>query len=165
MSEFVEVNTAELTEQSLDWATAIATGWVDIGASQSYPGCRTIKLPGSDSHLWVGHRSIFLGVFEAGWFSPTTYWAQGGPLIERELIEVSPRWHNQHCAVNQDWEKRGFKADHGWHWAAYVLGADNIDGNHEQEGGAPLIAAMRCIVAAKLGDVVQVPSVLVEVYR
>ena len=139
MSEFVEVNTAELTEQALDWATAIATGWVDIGASQAYPGCRTIKLPGADSHLWVGHRSIFLGVFDAGWFSPTTYWEQGGPLRDKYDVGI------EHGVPD------GLRY-------AYVPGRD-LDGSF---GETALIAICRAIVAAKMGDVVHVPAELVE---
>ena len=142
MSEFVEVNTAELTEQALDWATAIATGWVDIGASQSYPGCRTIKLPGADSHLWVGHRSIFLGVFDAGWFSPTTYWEQGGPLRDRYDVGIE---HGVPDGIPY----------------AYLPGR-YLDGSR---GETALIALCRAIVAAKLGEVVQIPTELAGVHR
>ena len=143
MTKSVEVSVNDMTGMALDWAVAEADG------------LRPYQYKGK---FWVldGKTNIPLPRF-------STDWKQGGPLIECELIEVSPRWHNQHCAVNQDWEKRGFKADHGWHWAAYVLGADNIDDNHEQEGGTPLIAAMRCFVSGKLGDVVQVPAVLIGV--
>ena len=142
MSEFVEVNTAELTEQALDWATAIATGWVDIGVSQSYPGCRTIKLPGADSHLWVGHRSIYLGVFEVGWFSPTTYWEQGGQLRDKYDVGIE---HGVPDGIPY----------------AYLPGR-YLDGSR---GETALIALCRAIVAAKLGEVVQIPTELAGVHR
>lgn len=155
MTKYVEVSVNDMTGMALDWAVAMAEFWE---ADRPQDG----QIRKGDVYMLVGpFRLIGLGADK--FYSPSTNWAQGGPLIERELIEVSPRWHNQHCAVNQDWGKRGFKADHGWHWAAYVLGADNIDDNHEQEGGTPLIAAMRCFVSDKLGDVVQVPAVLVGV--
>jgi hypothetical protein len=60
-------------------------------------------------------------------------WSQGGPLIEREGIDL----YQSGC------------------WAA------EMGGTHRQEGPTPLIAAMRCYVASKLGDEVDVPSELV----
>lgn len=157
------MKTSELSGAALDWAVAKALGWktipvpADVGGNNSGEVIAPPDL--GDDFRFPPRGKIGQCFFLRKW---STDWAHGGPLIERELIEVSPAWHNQHCAVNQDWEKRGFKADHGWHWTAYVLGADNIDDNYEQEGGTPLIAAMRCIVAAKLGDEVEVPDELLS---
>ena len=67
-------------------------------------------------------------------YQPSKNWAQGGPIIEREKITV---WNNE------VW----------WH-AAYNDGTDDIYGQ------TPLIAAMRCYVASKLGDEVDVPEEL-----
>ena len=63
----------------------------------------------------------------------STDWAQGGPIIEREKITL-------------EWT--------GEDWMAYVF--------HDREffGPTPLIAAMRCYVASKLGDEVEVPHEL-----
>jgi hypothetical protein len=55
----------------------------------------------------------------------STDWAQGGPIIERERVHVYPIDANT-------WE------------------ADTLD--YTQFGPTPLIAAMRCYVASKLGD-------------
>lgn len=67
-------------------------------------------------------------------------WADGGPIIEREKISLSYR------AIVGD-----------SYWAA------EIDRPLCQEYGlTPLIAAMRCYVASKLGDEVDVPDELVE---
>lgn len=140
MSEFVEVKTAELIGAALDWAVAVAVGEKSPQIATG-GGCCVV------SHGHTMHR-----------FCPSSEWSHGGPLIERELIEVSPRWHNQHCSVNQDWKQRGYTKESGWHWAAYVLGSENVDENHEQEGGTTLVAAMRCIVSSKLGAVVQLPA-------
>jgi len=65
----------------------------------------------------------------------STDWAQGGPIIEREKLSV----------VIQ-------RAD-AWHASCprYV--------NHGY-GPTPLVAAMRCFVASKLGDEVEVPDTL-----
>lgn len=66
--------------------------------------------------------------------SPSTDWSQGGTIIERERIEL--------------------KDDGGTDWLA----------SHNNEsvefGPTPLIAAMRCLVASKLGDEVEIPEEL-----
>ena len=64
---------------------------------------------------------------------PTQNWSQGGPIIEREKI-----------AVRYDVERFGWVADFG-------------DGKC-WFGATPLIAAMRCYVASKLGDEVTIPE-------
>ena len=65
----------------------------------------------------------------------STSWAQGGPIIEREKISL--------------WSR-------GNEWAAESF-TPNEQG-HEETGETPLIAAMRCYVASKLGDEVQLPE-------
>ncbi len=75
-------------------------------------------------------------------FSPSHNWAQAGPIIERENIALRPS-HMQ-----------------GW-WEAYVADSDlDMDNDCHVEGPAPLIAAMRCYVAFKLGDEVDIPDEL-----
>ena len=66
--------------------------------------------------------------------SPSTNWAQGGPIIEREGIGFRGCGKNW-CAFN--WGD----AESGW-----------------QYGPTPLIAAMRCYVASRLGDEVEIPG-------
>ena len=61
----------------------------------------------------------------------STDWSQGGPIIERERIRLDPR-------------------------GVWVAGHDSS--NDEYSGPTPLIAAMRCYVASKLGDEVEVPE-------
>ena len=60
----------------------------------------------------------------------STNWAQGGPIIEREGMGV-------------------FKLGYVRGWASGF-----------QSGPTPLIAAMRCYVASKLGDEVEIPEEL-----
>lgn len=74
------------------------------------------------------------------WTSYSTDWAQGGPIIEREKIGV---FHYIH----------GF---HGPRWHASIG-----SGGFGMDGPTPLIAAMRCYVASKLGDDVDVPEELI----
>jgi hypothetical protein len=66
---------------------------------------------------------------------PSTDWSQGGPIIEREGIS----WH---CGNKASWHAYGYGS------------ADNIS------GPTPLIAAMRCYVASKLGDNINIPEEL-----
>jgi hypothetical protein len=66
-------------------------------------------------------------------YSPSTDWAQGGPIIEREGIALYLYG--------------------GSEWNAHVGGRESV-------GPTPLIAAMRCYVASKLGDEVEIPEEL-----
>ena len=68
-------------------------------------------------------------------YNPSTNWAQGGPIIERERILIQP----EICS-------------NAWN-------AISMQGT-EDYGPTPLIAAMRCYVASKLGDEIEVPSEL-----
>ncbi len=72
-------------------------------------------------------------------FHYSTIWAQGGPIIERERILVQPEIGKEGA---------------GNAWSAIA-----IEG-FECFGPTPLIAAMRCYVASKLGDEVDVPDEL-----
>ena len=67
-------------------------------------------------------------------FEPSTNWSQGGPIIERE------------------WERlvHWLYMKHGDNWASYM----------HTGGCTTLTAFMRCYVASKLGDEVEVPDEL-----
>ena len=76
------------------------------------------------------------GVYK-GTYSPSINWALGGPIIERERITIR-QWTDMpiiHAYMPHD----------GAPWGA---------------GPTPLIAAMRCYVASKLGREVEVPEEL-----
>ncbi|MGF6603991.1 hypothetical protein P3T23_008746 [Paraburkholderia sp. GAS448] len=84
-------------------------------------------------------------------YSPSRLWVQGGPIIERELLMIEP-W----------FLAAGIEHPAGkWVWKAFVLGPGNYDGSFEQMGDTPLIAAMRCYVASKHGDEVELPDLLI----
>jgi hypothetical protein len=86
----------------------------------------------------------------------STDWALAGPIIERESIFVLR-------------EQSGFKGRRLW---AATSGANKAVGLNEDSiklyrdafyfGPTPLIAAMRCYVASKLGDEVEVPEELLQ---
>lgn len=77
-------------------------------------------------------------------FRPSADWAQGGPIIEREKINIAKVGRSLDDAM----------APHPDCWCAH------IDGVWAMYAETPLIAAMRCFVASKLGDEVDVPNEL-----
>ena len=81
------------------------------------------------------------GVYK-GTFKPTINWAQGGPIIEQERLAPEPLL-DSNCVLIK-WSCRNWKGD----------GSDFY-------GPTMLIAAMRCCVASKLGEEVEVPDELI----
>ena len=79
--------------------------------------------------------------------SSSTDWTLGGPIIEREQLSVGTR----------------YTSDQIYHDADVLCWARNAIGGFLKYGPTPLIAAMRCYVASKLGDEVEVPDELMEV--
>lgn len=67
-----KVQTSELTDAALDWAA-----WTAAGGAAAYPktasGAAFLK-------LWKGNSAKYI--------HPSTDWAQGGPIIERERIAI-----------------------------------------------------------------------------
>ena len=78
-----------------------------------------------------------VGFGELGIYNPSTNWSQGGPIIEREGISLRKE------SDTVPW------------WVASKVSARHGYGN-----ASPLIAAMRCYVASKLGDTVEIPKEL-----
>ena len=76
----------------------------------------------------------------------STDWAQGGPIIEREGISLTQFKEGE---VEPD--------DEGVWCAAYVR-EDFGDDSRSSIGPTPLIAAMRCFVCSRLGEIVEVPD-------
>ena len=76
----------------------------------------------------------------APWYEPSTNWAQGGPIIERERITLDGT-----AILNQ--------------WMAVFHVPDEEP--WEMRGPTPLIAAMRCYVASKLSNDIEVPKELI----
>ena len=100
---------SELTGAALDWAVA--------------------KCEGNDGKWHVSDKDVID-------FTPSTDWAQGGAIIERERISIQDGGGDQ--------------------WVA----DDAI--NPLMYGETPLIAAMRCYCYAKLGDEIDIPEELCQ---
>ena len=113
------MKTDELTGAALDRAVAKAKGITVFTSKQG--------------KLMTSNYGDFNPRHGAPWWCPSTNWAQGGRIIEREGLTIT---HQQ----NQ--------------WAAQT------DDDLFEFGPTPLIAAMRCYVASKLGDEVELPKEL-----
>lgn len=101
------IKTEDLNGPALDWAVTKCEG-----------------------RPWPDNAAIFLG---EQYYRPSTDWAHGGPLIEKDILVVSP--------------------DPARGWYARSFG-DAV----EYYGSTPLIAAMRCLVAGRLGEEIDVPD-------
>ena len=110
------MKTSELTGAALDWAVA---------------KCEGIRL-GLWKYLCTSNR-------RGMGYRYSTDWSRGGPIIEREGIEL--------CRLK----------DGEWRGQLYEEGIDKI---HREYGATPLIAAMRCYVASKMGDDIELPEEL-----
>jgi|688.fasta_scaffold564162_3 hypothetical protein len=76
-----------------------------------------------------------------GELSPSTQWHWGGPIIEREKISIMEECNGT--------------------WMGSIGGCTDLDMPLWQEHGpTPLIAAMRCYVASKLGAEIEIPKEL-----
>jgi hypothetical protein len=106
---------------------------------------KTSELTGAALDLAVAKCEVgaeFIGDIDDPHFYSTD-WAQGGPIIEREELTLS---HSLY--------------DHVFYGRARPWCAEK-NGRMEY-GPTPLIAAMRCYVASKLGDEIEVPAELTK---
>ena len=124
------MRTSELTGAALDWAVCEATGLL-----KAYTQFRSGK-----NFLKV------YGVARNRHLHPSTDWSQGGPIIEREGLQPS-------CQ-----EAGKFVGQWGCNkWVTNTQGANVAISKY---GETLLIAAMRCYVASKLGDNIEIPEEL-----
>lgn len=82
----------------------------------------------------------------------STCWNKGGPIIERECITLgkTPTWQSGVLELSN-------------YWMAYQPATlDDDDAPDSLKGKTPLEAAMRCYVASRLGNEVEVPEELVS---
>lgn len=115
---------SELTGPILDWAVAIAEGLTPY------------LVHGQVAYTDPGHGARV-------YFRPSTDWSQGGPIIEREKLELRPGlFHSKFWTC----------------WGQTRQGHRNSQ--QGKTGPTPLVAAMRCFVALRLGEEIEL---LVEV--
>ena len=94
----------------------------------------TNELTGAALNWAVAKSQGNTGNFTIDGYSPSTDWSQGGPIIEREKIRLDPRESS---------------------WYAQIWDGEETEVRYCP---TPLIAAMRCYVASKLGDTVELPE-------
>jgi hypothetical protein len=126
----VKVETAALEGPALDWAVAKCEGLLCFGYRTD--GER-FSIENSDG--------------EVGEFTPSTNWAEAGPIIEREKISLLDQ------STQTDWVTPPLI----WFAAVGDISDDEVLG---YRGPTPLVAAMRCFVASRLGDEIEVPDEL-----
>lgn len=133
----MKIKTIEMTGAALDWAVAKAEG-MDIDG----PSVIICKVYRDDEGLeWVVQ------------WEPTTNWAQGGPIIERENISVNRYTHSEVTESGQEiYRKDG--------WTAFTTATAYWMTPKRAYGPTPLIAAMRCYVMSRFGDEIEIPQEL-----
>lgn len=143
-----KVAVGALTGAALDWLVAKCEG-ADVGIIS--PGW-VVKA----SYSVFGTRRLLCPLEEGGeFYSPSTIWEQGGPIIQREITKIFRNVGGTWTAmilkdVPIPPEDRGtsLALTHRVQWSA--------------AGPSPLIAALRCYVASKLGDLIEIPEKLFE---
>ena len=128
----MKIKTGELKGMALGYAVALCLG----GKCLSHDTVSTwwITIDGKNRAL------------KAGWaqsFAPWADWSQGGAIIEREKIEVMVVKNGWYCQKQT---------------GAGIAEADFARGTAQ----VPLVAAMRCFVASRLGNEVEIPDALLK---
>lgn len=131
MSKTIEVKTNELEGAALNWAVAKVEGWeVEISPVSLYRDAST----GRKSKA-TGYRLWMVSEVESCECTPSAEWQQGGPLLDKYELQFLWITDQTISAFSPACDADGYGASH-------------------------LIAACRAIVAAKLGDIVQIPAEL-----
>lgn len=130
----MKIRTDSITDAALDWAVLEALKPTLKDPSQAYIGTfGPLFGKGYRYPAWKSRK-----------YSPSTDWAQGGPIIEREIHSITDTT---------------MRSDMSFAWEAKIhVGAGLCVRMH---GPTPLIAAMRCYVASKMGDTIDIPEELV----
>lgn len=125
----MKIKTKTLSGIALDWAVAQCEGKVEQGVY------------GTPELLESGLHLHYCDVLLSHPYSPSTDWAEGGPIVQRERMEVMPcmdvlveKWIATHCLRQSKWT--------------------------QECGPTPLIAVMRAFCCSKLGDEVDIPDEL-----
>lgn len=128
----MKIKTIKLTGNQLNWA--VATCLFDQAIlCNSNDKTKAITI---DAYAGIKEELIETN----GWienYSPSTNWAHGGEIVEKNLIITSPH-------PSKKWVARSY-----------------MDLT-EFEGDTLLIAAMRCFVQSQLGDEIEVPDELMS---
>lgn len=142
----MKIKTSELTGVTLDWAVAKCEGKSIEYVQATWYGARLLH--GYCIGHNIGKEFIPSEVIGRGYI-PSTNWEQGGEIIKREKISVT--------------YSDGYVSGTALAWYAetnFFYDGMELHGDFFQKGETPLVAAMRCYVASKLGDEVEIPEEL-----
>jgi len=142
----MKVDYFALKDTALDWAVAKAEGlsleFDPMGFRHDAPG--SILAGWWVDDMIVGHHKTNPNQHKG--YSPSTDFAQGGPIIEREKIDLFTE-----KGTLESWCASAARHQNGQRLVGWRLHA---------YGPTPLIAAMRCYVVSKLGGRIEIPDKL-----
>ncbi|CAB4121124.1 Bacteriophage P22, NinX [uncultured Caudovirales phage] len=146
------MKTSELSGAALDWAVAKCEGRKmqrnPMGPQGGHGWWIWEETPSGQGGILLD-KSVYmaLGPYirpktrrDGEKFSPSTNWAQGGPIIDRE----------------------GFAFEFDSESESFIAFYPTKQSSPEGVGDTHLLAALRCYVASKVGDELSVPSELLE---
>ena len=145
----MKIKVQDLTKLQLNWAVATSEGHpkaIDIvGLNEPVVMCgfKQKMLHSNRERQKMLHSNRERQEWIA--YQPSSNWTQGGPIIERERIELKIP-----------------EAKEFGQWIALITDASG-DYIH-RSGPTPLIAAMRCFVENRLGSEVEIPDILCNSY-
>jgi hypothetical protein len=153
----MKIKVSELSGAALDWAVAKCEGRGFVFGVTDYA---------EDGNAYQR------GTAQEAGPHYSTNWAHGGPIIEQEQISVIQLERESIPDAQGFWQGK-YQAQ----WGAVIGESHNLEENYGSQGdywgkyynvdreavigGGPLIAAMRCYVASKLGLEVDVPDELI----
>jgi hypothetical protein len=128
----MKIKTSEATELQLDFLVAKSEG-IEVRLDyHSHNFYETI-----DPRV----AEYYNNALEMTVYNPSDYWLHGGPIIEREKISIEHLTGAGDGGVD-----------------VWVATCDVQLKIFEKQGNTPLIAAMRCYVASKMGDDIDIPT-------
>jgi hypothetical protein len=151
------MKTSELIGPALDWAVAACEGVrVEIHSTAAIMERRLRSLTPDEAET-LPQPKPYLVMPGKGRCEYSTDWAQGGPITDREHIEIRP-------TITEGGYRTSDSPDAVHARILLPNGATvfNPCAVISEYGPTALIAAMRCYVASKLGDEIAVPNELRE---
>jgi len=135
----MKVRTSNLLGPALDVAVLMALGvhkdTTKFGSGRKAK--RFVLIDAKGERCKLDKAAAIFDFDTGGTAAPSTNWSQGGPIIDREGLEFRTA-------------TKGMWASYSWR--------PTMPGTELMFGETHLIAAMRCLVASKLGNEVDVPE-------
>ena len=141
----MKIKTQDLFGSNLDWAVAKAAGrlgtWI---RDDRRLGTSILDVDFDENGILMCWDPSFNTTGGYVIYSPSTKWSQAGSIIEGENINLSAPFIRIDETFDPNW-------------------GGKIQGLASQIGPTALVAAMRCYVASKLGDVIEITEECLKV--